>query len=298
MWLLFGFFDTIIKAFQYGYVILVPMILIIIFYSNKKSKIKNISNHDTSELMRLSNIVNDLIIIVVLLVFTSRIWGPPLYKHIIAFSIANQESEIEEKLEKKYNRNFTFVSKDDIIMEPDSGNGFGQDINNDYSIIYRFADDDGVIAIIEYKKNSSFDHYVSKRSKYEIEKSIYDYALQTGFNNEFYVFLTSPYESITYSRLDGEKSDNFILSFISEERNLDCIEFILTNQSEENKTFIKSALKSIHMHFDVYEYIVTEKEYKRAINFYESSEVKNGIERKDYNTFDFNEDEKIYSTNY
>ena len=298
MWLLVGFFDTIIKAFQYGYVILVPMILIIIFYSNKKSKIKNISNHDTSELMRLSNIVNDLIIIVVLLVFTSRIWGPPLYKHIIAFSIANQESEIEEKLEKKYNRNFTFVSKDDIIMEPDSGNGFGQDINNDYSIIYRFADDDGVIAIVEYKKNSSFDHYESKRSKYEIEKSIYDYALQTGFNNEFYVFLTSPYEPITYSRLDEEKSDNFILSFISEERNLDCIEFILTNQSEENKTFIKSALKSIHMHFDVYEYIVTEKEYKRAINFYESSEVKNGIERKDYNTFDFNEDEKIYSTNY
>ena len=70
------------------------------------------------------------------------------------------------------------------------------------------------------------------------------------------------------------------------------------NQSEANKTFIKSALKSIHMHFDVYEYIVTEKEYKRAINFYESSKVKNGIERKDYNTFDFNEDEKIYSTNY
>ena len=100
MWLLVGFFDTIIKAFQYGYVILVPMILIIIFYSNKKRKIKNISNHDTSELTRLSNIVNALIIIVVLLVFTSRIWGPPLYKHIIAFSIANQESEIEEKLEK------------------------------------------------------------------------------------------------------------------------------------------------------------------------------------------------------
>ena len=298
MWLLVGFFDTIIKAFQYGYVILVPMILIIIFYSNKKRKIKNISNHDTSELMRLSNIVNALIIIVVLLVFTSRIWGPTLYKPIIAFSIANQESEIEEKLEKKYHRNFTFVSKDNIIMEPDSGNGVGQDINNDYSIIYRFADDDGVIAIVEYKKNSSFDHYESKRSKYEIEKSIYDYALQTGFNNEFYVFLTSPYESITYSRLDGEKSDNFILSFILEERNLDHIQFILMNQSEENKTFIKSALKSINMNFDVYEYIVTEKEYKRAVNFYESSEVKNGIEGKDYDIFDFNEDEEIYSTHY
>lgn len=295
MWLLFGFFDTIIKAFQYGYVILVPMILIIIFYSNKKSKTKNISNHDSSELMRLSNIVNALIIIVVLLVFTSRIWGPTIYKPIIAFSIANQESEIEEKLEKKYHRNFTFVSKDEITIEPNSGYVLGQDINNDYSIIYRFADDDGVIAIVEYKKNSPVDYYESKRSKYEIEKSIYDYALQTGFNNEFYVFLTSPYE---YSRLDEEKSDNFILSFISEERNLDCIEFILTNQSEENKTFIKSALKSIHMHFDVYEYIVTEKEFKRAVNFYESSEVKNGIEGKDYDIFDFNEDEEISSTNY
>ena len=298
--LIIGFFDTIIKAFEYGYVILIPMILIITFFSIKKAKLKKrkirkIPNHDSSELMRLSNIVNALIIIVVLLVFTSRIWGPPLYKHIIAFSIANQESEIEEKLEKKYNRNFTFVSKDDIITEPDSGDVLGQDINNDYSIIYRFADDDGVIAIVEYKKNISFDHYESKRSKYEIEKSIYDYALQTGFYNEFYVFLTSPYE---YSRLDEEKSDNFILSFISEERNLDCIEFILTNQSEKNKTFIKSALKSIHMHFDVYEYIVTEKEFKRAVNFYESSEVKNGIEGKDYDIFDFNEDEEISSTNY
>ena len=38
-------------------------------------------------------------------------------------------------------------------MEPDSGNGVGQDINNDYSIIYRFADDDGVIAIVKNKKN-------------------------------------------------------------------------------------------------------------------------------------------------
>lgn len=293
--LIIGFFDTIIKAFQYGYIILIPLLLIIIFYSNKKSKTKNISNHDSSELMRLSNIVNALIIIVVLLVFTSRIWGPTIYKPIIAFSIANQESEIEEKLEKKYHRNFTFVSKDEITIEPNSGYVLGQDINNDYSIIYRFADDDGVIAIVEYKKNSPVDYYESKRSKYEIEKSIYDYALQTGFNNEFYVFLTSPYE---YSRLDEEKSDNFILSFISEERNLDCIEFILTNQSEENKTFIKSALKSIHMHFDVYEYIVTEKEFKRAVNFYESSEVKNGIEGKDYDIFDFNEDEEISSTNY
>ena len=52
------------------------------------------------------------------------------------------------------------------------------------------------------------------------------------------------------------------------------------------------------MHFDVYEYIVTEKEYKRAVNFYESSEVKNGIEGKDYDIFDFNEDEEIYSTHY
>lgn len=293
--LIIGFFDTIIKAFQYGYIILIPLLLIIIFYSNKKSKTKNISNHDSSELMRLSNIVNALIIIVVLLVFTSRIWGPTIYKPIIAFSIANQESEIEEKLEKKYHRNFTFVSKDEITIEPNSGYVLGQNINNDYSIIYRFADDDGVIAIVEYKKNSPVDYYESKRSKYEIEKSIYDYALQTGFNNEFYVFLTSPYE---YSRLDEEKSDNFILSFISEERNLDCIEFILTNQSEENKTFIKSALKSIHMHFDVYEYIVTEKEFKRAVNFYESSEVKNGIEGKDYDIFDFNEDEEISSTNY
>ena len=70
------------------------------------------------------------------------------------------------------------------------------------------------------------------------------------------------------------------------------------NQSEENKTFIKSALKSINMNFDVYESVVTEKEYRRVVNFYKSSEVKNGIEGKDYDTFDFNEDEEIYSTNY
>lgn len=49
----------------------------------------------------------------------------------------------------------------------------------------------------EYK-----DYYESKRSKYDIEKSIYEYAKKMGVNEEFYVFITLPFEKIIYSGID------------------------------------------------------------------------------------------------
>ena len=66
-----------------------------------------------------------------------------------------------------------------MVTEEYAGNALGQNIDSDYSVKYIFKDDDGVFAIVEYKKNYAHDWYEAKRNKYEIEQSIYDYAIFT-----------------------------------------------------------------------------------------------------------------------
>ena len=287
MWYIIIFFDNIIKLFQYAWFIIVPVITVLIFLLIKK---KNMDKSNIKKVKIISIIIKFLLLSVVVCLLTIRAWGPNLYKMVISFSICNKEKYIEKKLEGKYGKNFTYVSQDKIVVEKYSGDALGQDINNDYSVRYYFKDDDGVVAIVEYKKNYQSDYYESKRSKYEIEKQVYDYAKTVNFNKKFYIYIESPYESINYSNLNDTARNNFI----SNKRYHDRIIFILTEESDKNQTFIKSALKNIFNQKNyvcIHEYVVTDDEYEKAVNFYNSISSQNGIVGDNYEEyFNFNKD--------
>ena len=175
-------------------------------------------------------------------------------------------------------------------MEEYAGDTLGQDINDDYFVRYYFKDDDGVIAIVKYKKNYQSDYYESKRSKYEIEKEVYDYAKEIGFNKKFYVYVESSSELINNSNLNDKIGNNYLI----DEKLHDGIVFILTEQSNDNQIFIVSILKRIlgnNSNFYVHEHVVTDNEYERAVNFYNSISLKKGIADSDYKEyFDFKEE--------
>lgn len=280
MWFfIIGLIDTILKGFQYGWFFIVPIILfiIILMYKRRNSK-------------KYPLIIKLLIGFIILILLTSRMWGPNFYKYIIGFQIGNKEILIEEKLEQKYNKNFTFISKEKIKLDnKNAGDTLGQDVNDDYSITYRFKDDDGVIAIVKYKKNCGYDYYESKRSKYDLEKSIYDYANKIGFDEEFYVFVTSPYYFIRPSDINGLPNSTEIYYRV--------ISLILPKRINGTEELMINALKNLSEIGDfayIHEYIVTEDEYKKVINYYESEKVKNGIEGIDYEgEFKFDKNEII-----
>ena len=261
MLLIIGFLDTIIKAFQYGGIFIVPTIIVIIILIFRRKRRKN------QEVKAITNAINIFAVFLVLVILSSRIWGPVFYKSIMRIYIDNKQDLIEQKLEKKYNKNFTFISKDEIKIEKYSGSTLGQDINNDYSILYRFKDDDDVIAIVEYKKNGGWDYYESKRSKYDIENCVYNYANKIDFEGDFYVFVESRYESIGSSTLDGYASNNYI----ADRRKGNYIYFISTQETEENKNLMIKSLNTIfrNSYAYVYEYVVNDEEYRRAVEYYE-----------------------------
>ena len=278
MWFITGFLDTILKLFQYAWFLIIPIIIIIIVFILKRAKIDK--NNIKKRRIYLFVIIF-LIILVVVSLFTIRIWGPSFYREIISLSICNKEEIIEKKLEKKYGKNFDYISQEEIEVEKYSGSALGQNVDNDYSVRYFFKDDDGVLAIINYKKNYQSDYYESKRSKYEIEKEVYDYAEKVRFNNEFYVYVESPYELINDSKLDDKVDNNLILGKKYHNR----IVFILTEKSDRNQEFIVSALKKLlgsNSNIYVNEYVVTDSEYERAVEFYESLSSKKGIVGHDY----------------
>lgn len=295
IWVFIIIIENIIKSLQYAWFILVPVILIVIFLTIKKQRI---NKKNITEIKKISKIIYGLILVVFFAIFTVRTWGPNFYKIIIGFSICGKEKTVEQKLEKKYGRNFNYISRSKIVVEKDAASTLGQNINGDYYVKYIFKDDDGVIAIVEYKKNYQCDYYESKRSKYEIEKTVYDYAKTVNFDKNFYVYVESPSELIDNSNLNDKARDNFIL----EERNHSNIIFILTDQSDKNQDFIVSALKTI---FDsdnyvyVYEHVVTEDEYERAVSFYNSISSQNGIAEYDYEEqFDFNKNSEVHIKSY
>lgn len=289
--LIHSIIDSIIKIFQYAGFIFVPVILFIIFFLIRIKKL------DNTKKKKSLIIVYCLIIFLLVAIITVRIWGPSFYKIIISSSISGKEIIIEQKLEEKYGRNFNFISQDSIFIEENAGNTLGQDINNDYSVKYYFKDDDGVTAIIKYKKNNQSDYYESKRSKYEIEKRVYNYAKEVNFEKKFLVYVESPYESINNSDLNAKAKNDII-----REGKHNHIIFILTESSDENQEFIVSALKDIFNkddYFYVQEYVVTEDEYERANIFYGSISSKNGIANYDYEEhFNFNENNQLHFKYY
>ncbi len=293
IWGVAGLLDTILKAFEYGWFIVVPIILAIIILIIIRKKIK-----------KFSLVITILSILLFVLIFSSRIWGPTLYGFIIKPQIGNKENFIESQLEKKYNRDFTFVSKDDMVVEEDSGSGLGQDIDYDYSMIYRFKDEDGVIAIVRYKKDSGWDYYEVKRSKYDIEKSIYDYAEENGIKDEFYVIATTNFESIQSSKLNEKRheqtitDDGFRKYRITDEMEQDTITFISTKKINDIEKLLSNitvqSYLSYFKHINIQEYVVTENEYKKVVDYYESEKVKNGLDGMDYEgKYEFNKNNVI-----
>ena len=266
-----GFLDTISKGFKYGGIFVLPIILVLIILIIKRKKNKKYT---------LSIALLSFVLLMILL--TSRSWGPVFYKNIIKTSIDNKQDLIEEKLEKKYNKNFTFVSKGNVEYRDNylGSNVLGGDIDNDYVVKYKFKDDDGVIAIVKYQKNYASDFYESKRSRYELEKSVYEYAKKIGLKNDFYVFVESPSELINNSELDKSPRKYFIF----EKRDHSRIKLYSTKKIENCDEFMYNALKEykIEKYSTVSEYVVTEEEYKKIVDYYESETVKSGIEGKDY----------------
>ena len=127
--------DVIMKSFIYGWVILIPLIVIIIGLIIKMKRIKNSSNFDKIKLNIGYIIIGVLCCSLLCMMSTSRMWGPNFYKYIIGFSINGKQIEIEEKLEKKYNKNFTFIEQDEIKITDYAGNTLGQNKNGDDSIV-------------------------------------------------------------------------------------------------------------------------------------------------------------------
>lgn len=295
MWIIVAFIDNIIKLFQYAWFIVVPIILLIIFLFIKKIKLKK---KGSKNFKSLSITLICLIAFLIISLLTVRIWGPIIYKNIIRFSITNKEKIVEKKLEEKYKRKFSYISQGPIIVDENSGDTLGQDINGDYSVRYIFKDEDGVPAIVEYKKNYQSDYYESKRSKYDIEKYIYDYAKKVKFDKEFYIYVESPYELISNSNLNEKNTKNFIL----EKRNYDRIIFILTDYSEDNQKFITSALKDIYKtknYVYVHEHVVNKKEFENAVNFYNYINKQDKIASSDYDeSYIFNKDNQINFKHY
>ena len=289
-WYIIGLLDNIGKCFKYAWFFFIPVILGIIFLIIiKKKKYKD----DAIKSKIISTIITILIILMIIGILTVRSWGPNYHKKSIKEDICGKEELVEQKLEAKYGKNFNYVSQSDIIMEKYAGSALLEDIDNDYTVKYTFKDDDGVLAIVEYKKKRQSDFYESKRSKYDIEQKIYNYAKQVGFNKKFYVYLESPSELISDSNLN-EKVE-YTTKFKKYSRNR--IIFILTEKSYENRRFIIPALKEFVDTDDIFyvqEYILTENEYERAVNFYNSISSMNGIASIDYKeSFDFDDESKL-----
>ena len=279
IWIPFIIFDTILKGFLYGWMIIVPLLIIITVLGIKEKKIYIF-----------------LIFVLFSILLTSRLWGPKLYINTISNQIENKESLIEEKLEKKYNRNFTLLSKEKA-KETGTSDALFQDIRDDYSAIYKFTDDDGVVAIVEYKINLAWDYYQVKRDEYDIEQSIYNYAKNIGLEKKLYIKELNRDEYFYRSKLESiPKSD-----YIDTMKDSDLL-FVMTKEIDNSEEFISNALKSAFGEYEyhwIYEYIVTESEYQKIKNYYESDRIKNYLsDSQEKDRYDIDKNSIINYKNY
>ena len=117
-----------------------------------------------------------------------------------------------------------------------------------------------------------------------------DYAKEVNFDKDFYVYVDSRYAFNDDAELEGKPSDNFIL----DERLHDRVHFVLTEEDEENKTFIIDALSRVYPsnnYVIVYEYVVSKAEYDEAVKFYDSMDYKHGRNGDEYEEyFDYSDD--------
>ena len=292
MWYVIMLIDMITKFFSYAWFVICPILFIIFILFIKKKSIKNELFYDSGKVFKINLKITALIAILFISFCTVRLWGPTFYKGVIGMFICGRENDVEYLLEKKYDKNFTFISKSKIVTDEFAADTLGQDVNNDYHVNYVFKDDDGVYAIVEYKKNIKFDWYESKRSKYQLENTIYEYAKKNNFNKRFYVYVESTYELINYSDLTMSASK----TAKSYKEYHDRIIFIVTEENDEYKNMIKSALKNTLGLGNMYvqEYIVSEEEYKKAVSFYEDNNKMAGIADEDYDdSYLFSNDSKM-----
>ena len=279
IWIPFIIFDTILKGFLYGWMIIVPLLIIITVLGIKGKKIYIF-----------------LIFVLFSILLTSRIWGPKLYINTISNQIENKESLIEEKLEKKYNRNFTLLSKEKT-KETGTSDALFQDIRDDYSAIYKFTDDDGVVAIVKYKIDIAWDYYQVKRAEYDIEQAIYNYAKNNGIKDEFYIKELNAGELTRSSSIDSEPKNDYINTMSDSD-----LLFIMPKKIDNSEEFISNAIKSIlteYKYHDIYEYIVNENEYKKIKSYYESDSIKNNLsDSQEKDRYDIDRNNIINYKNY
>lgn len=263
IWLIVGYIDQLLKLFQYAGIIFIPIVLLIVVLIILSIWAKKNKKGNKKILSILKVTIIGLLMVVIVSSLTVRSWGPSFYKQIIKHYICGKGNYIEEQLEKKYRTNFTYISESKIYMSKDSGSVIGQYVERDYWVIYEFKDDDGVIAHVKYEKAWNIESYESNRTQYEIEQAIYDYAKENNFNKEFYVNATSQYDYKS-SIYDHNSKLNY--------HRYGHLYFLFTEQSEENKNFIKAVIKHIYgddSYISATECVLTKENYDHAVSIYE-----------------------------
>lgn len=253
-------------------------------------KSKKIKNKDIDENKKIKKIQIILLIICITAVICGTLLGmgipiieENINKPIIEYFFLNGKQEfIEKKLEKKYNRDFTFVSKSEVYIAPNANIFMDPEFSTNYMVDYRFKDEDGVTAIVKYKPEYAEDYYESKRSKYEIENAIYEAANKENKEGTFFVEVKTPLESIMSGDLDKKSSG--IIEFIKKERKKDEVYVFAKENSNINMNFLEVVLEDFckEANFKVGLFILTDTEYNRLRDIYNSSERKEYIEGSDY----------------
>lgn len=292
--IVFYILERIVESFIYMSFILIPVLvgIIVIGIKIKHEKKENIDNNKINKHRR---IIGVLILTGLISFIIGLFYGYKIFGYVISLNLGSKKSVIEKKLEKKYNKNFTYVNKKSINVDEDANSALGDFVLYNYSLNYVFKDDDGVYAPVTWYYISGSDYYESKRSKYDIEQTIYNYAKKKKFNKDFYVFVESPSERIDSSDLNEKPKKNYI----SKKRKYNRIDYILKDESDDNREMIINALSQIDTSGDfiIKEYIVTNSEYNKIVSFYNNINKNPGIEGEDYDS-DYNYDNVIYNDYY
>ena len=280
MWYIIGLIDTLIKGLEYGAIIIIPLLIVIWIISKKK-----VNNYKTIRKIILGAIV--------VLLLSSRIWGPSFFKIQIGLILENQTKLVEDRLEKKYNKNFTFVTKSKTkLSDKYAGSILGQNILYDYKVTYTFKDDDGVPAIVEMKLGDGYDYYQLRRTEYDIEQTVYNYARVTNITDEFYVKCVNYYETIKSSRLSDEANDDFM----DKEMSSSNIYFVTTNTNTSGQIVSRALFQKYptSKRIGTYEYVVSKDEYQNFKDYYDNYSY---TIHSDDNYYKINED-KVISYKY
>ncbi len=294
MWGFTIFIDTIMKAFQYGKLILLPLIILIIVLLIVMLKAK--PDIKGKKVLRIIWVI--LVIVTITLIFTSRIWGPKLFVGEIALDVANQEKELEKKLEEKYNKNFTFVSKSDVILvDKYSGNSLGQDVSNDYAVYYVFKDDEGVFCTVMNKKRYTSDWYQYNLARYNIIQELEKALKKEGLKQKHYLYLAPEGKMIADKKIDEPEISNYEYPDIKTHMTF---HLVLTKENKKSEEIVEKALKDT---FDkafcqINEFVVSDEELEKIKEYYESAALEGTNVEENYSKlfykYDKDAEKKFY----